>query len=76
MNKTETSDNKALRVVLFIIVAFACIASGLIGMLAGWKAGAIALLLLMLPAATIYRSSGIKGSGTKGPAGKSTDGKD
>ncbi|MEC4720124.1 hypothetical protein RY831_13250 [Noviherbaspirillum sp. CPCC 100848] len=65
MTKTEASDNKALRVVLFIIVVFACVASALIWMLAGWKAGVIALLLLMLPAATIYRYSGIKGASPK-----------
>lgn len=70
MTKSEASDNKALKVVLFIIVVFACVASALIGMLAGWKAGAIALLLLMLPAATIYRSSGIKSAGSNGPPGK------
>lgn len=74
MTKTQTSDNKALKVVLFIIVVFACFASALIGVLAGWKAGAIALLLLMLPAATIYRSSGIKGAVKKGDSSKGNSG--
>lgn len=64
-DKSDKSDNKALKVVLFVIVAFACIAATLVGVLAGWKAGTITLVLLMLPAATIYRSSGIKTSSKK-----------
>ncbi|WP_151637494.1 hypothetical protein [Noviherbaspirillum aerium] len=60
MANHETSDNKTLRVVLFVIVAFACIAAAIVGAFAGWKAGTISLVLLMLPAATIYRSSGMK----------------
>ncbi|WP_228535356.1 hypothetical protein [Noviherbaspirillum malthae] len=65
MSPGNNSDQKALKVVLFVIVAFACLAGLVIGIFAGWKAAVIAVFLLMLPAATIYRSSGIKESSTK-----------
>jgi uncharacterized membrane protein YoaK (UPF0700 family) len=61
----NNSDKKALKAVLFAIVVLACVAGAVIGMFAGWKAAAIAVFLLMLPAATIYLSSGMKDSGTK-----------
>lgn len=64
-NAGNDSDQKALKVVLFVIVALACVAGVVIGIFAGWKAAVIAVFLLMLPAATIYRSSGMKESGAK-----------
>jgi fatty acid desaturase len=56
--KTRDQDQKAIRILLFVLVLFACAAAAGVGIVAGWKAGAVALGLLMLPAAAIYRFSG------------------
>jgi hypothetical protein len=58
MADNQASDRKAVTIVLFVLVLFACAAALLAGIFAGWKAGVIALLLLMLPAVAIYRFSG------------------
>jgi hypothetical protein len=55
---SNAQDRKALRIVLFVLVLFACVAGLTAGAVAGWKAGAVTLGLLMLPAAAIYRFSG------------------
>lgn len=62
MTKNQASDERAIKVVLFVIVLFACIVGGLVAYFAGWKPGATTLVLLMLPAVAIYRYSGIKRS--------------
>lgn len=54
----DTPDRKALKILLFILVLFACAAALFVGVFAGWKAGGATLALLMLPAAAIYRFSG------------------
>lgn len=62
MTNNETSDSKALKIVLFVIVLFACAVASLVGFFAGWKPGIVTLLLLMLPAVAIRRFGGTKDS--------------
>jgi hypothetical protein len=54
----DKREQKAVKVVLFVLVLFACIVGGFVGYIAGWRAGSLALALLMLPAVAIYRFSG------------------
>lgn len=58
MTKNDASDQKTITIVLFVLVLFACAVGVFVGYFAGWKAGVAALVLLMLPAAAIYRVSG------------------
>ncbi|TFW09803.1 hypothetical protein E4K72_04075 [Oxalobacteraceae bacterium OM1] len=58
MSHHQNSDQKTVKVVLFVLVLFACAVGVFVGLVAGWKAGIGALVLLMLPAVSIHRSNG------------------
>lgn len=61
----EAQDRKAVKILLFVLVLFACAAALVAGIFAGWKAGIATLVLLMLPALAIYRFGGFNDQDAK-----------